>query len=98
MIIAVLALVGADQALKFWAIANLQGQPGRPFLQLGSLDWMHLNYLENSGAAFSSLSGNRGFLINFPVIMIAVCFYALNRIGAIANMVHPLSEQTESTG
>ena len=26
------------------------------------------------------------------------CFYALNRIGAIANMVHPLSAQTEITG
>lgn len=81
VIAAVIALVGADQALKFWAIAHLQGQPARPFLQLGSLDWMHLHYLENSGAAFSALSGNRGFLIIFPVIMIAVCFYLLNRLG-----------------
>ena len=77
----ILVLVGADQALKFWAIASLQGQPERPFLQLGSLDWMHLRYIENSGAAFSSLSGNRGFLIIFPVIMITACFYVLNRLG-----------------
>ena len=78
---AVIALVGTDQAIKLWAIANLQGQPARPFLQLGSFDWMHLNYIENSGAAFSMLSGNRGFLIIFPVVMIAACFYALNRLG-----------------
>ncbi len=78
---AVAALVGIDQAIKLWAIANLQGQTARPFLQIGSFDWMHLNYIENSGAAFSMLSGNRGFLIIFPVIMIAVCFYALNRFG-----------------
>ena len=78
---AVIALVGLDQAIKLWAIADLQGQPARPFLQIGSLDWMHLNYVENSGAAFSMLSGNRGFLIIFPVIMIALCFYLLNRLG-----------------
>ena len=81
VIIGILALIGIDQAIKLWAIANLQGQPARPFLQLGSFDWMHLRYMENSGAAFSMLSGNRGFLIIFTVIMIAVCFYALNRLG-----------------
>lgn len=78
---AILALIGIDQAIKLWAIANLQGQPARPFLQLGSLDWMHLRYMENSGAAFSMLSGNRGFLIIFAVIMCAVCLYILNRLG-----------------
>lgn len=78
---AILALIGIDQAIKLWAIANLQGQPARPFLQFGSLDWMHLRYLENSGAAFSMLSGNRGFLIIFAVIMCTVCLYILNRLG-----------------
>jgi signal peptidase II len=81
-VIAVIAgLAGIDQAIKLWAIANLDGQPARPFLPLGSFDWMHLRYLENSGAAFSMLSGNRGFLIVFPCIMIAVCLYALHRMG-----------------
>ena len=78
---AILALIGIDQAIKLWAIANLQGQPARPFLQLGSLDWMHLRYMENSGAAFSMLSGSRGFLVIFAVIMSAVCLYILNRFG-----------------
>ena len=79
--VAVAALVGIDQAIKLWAIAHLQGQPDQPFLQLGSLDWIHLSYLENSGAAFSIMRGNRGFLIVFAVIMISVCFYVLNRLG-----------------
>ena len=74
-------LTGIDQLIKLWAIANLQGQPARPFLQIGSLDWMHLRYLENNGAAFSMLSGTRGFLIVFPIIMIAACLYILHRYG-----------------
>ena len=78
---AIAVLTAIDQVIKLWAIANLQGQPARPFLQIGSFDWMHLRYLENSGAAFSMLSGNRGFLIVFPVIMIAVCLYMLHRHG-----------------
>lgn len=82
LVCAVIAvLTGIDQLIKLWAIANLQGQPDRPFLQIGSFDWMHLHYLENNGAAFSMLSGNRGFLIVFPIIMIAICLYILNRYG-----------------
>ena len=82
LVCAVIAvLTAADQLIKIWAIANLQGQPEIPFLQIGSFDWMHLRYLENNGAAFSMLSGNRGFLIVFPIIMIAVCLYILNRYG-----------------
>ena len=70
LVCAVIAvLTGIDQLIKLWAIANLQGQPDRPFLQIGSFDWMHLRYLENNGAAFSMLSGNRGFLIVFPIII-----------------------------
>lgn len=82
LVCAVIAgLTVIDQLIKLWAIANLKGQPARPFLQIGSFDWMHLRYLENDGAAFSMLSGNRGFLIVFPIIMIAVCFYILIRCG-----------------
>ena len=76
---AVAVLTGIDQLIKIWAIANLKGQPDRTFLKLGSFDWMHLRYLENRGAAFSMLSGSRGFLIVFPIIMICACFYILHR-------------------
>lgn len=81
VLLAITALVGLDQAIKLWAIANLRNQPARPFLQVGSFDWMHLNYVENRGAAFSIMSGNRGFLIVFPLVMLAVCLYLLHRYG-----------------
>ena len=82
IIFAVIAvLVGADQMIKVWAIENLQNMPERPFLQIGSFDWMHLRYIENSGAAFSMLSGSRIFLIAFPLIMITACLYLLHRLG-----------------
>lgn len=81
VLLTIAGLVGLDQAIKLWAIANLQNQPARPFLPLGSLDWMHLNYVENRGAAFSIMSGNRGFLIVFPLVMLAVCLYLLHRYG-----------------
>ena len=86
-VIAVLTVV--DQLIKLWAIANLQGQPERSFLPLGSFDWMHLRYLENNGAAFSMLSGSRLFLIVFPVIMISGCFYAMHRLGKQRRWLYP---------
>ena len=86
---AVAALAGIDQWIKLWAIANLKDQPARPFLQIGSLDWMHLRYLENRGAAFSMLSGSRGFLIVFPAISILLCFYLMNRLGKRHRWVYP---------
>ena len=82
-------LTGADQLIKIWAIHNLREQPARPFLKLGSFDWMHLRYLENDGAAFSMLSGSRGFLIVFPIIMITLCFYVLHRKGRTHRYLYP---------
>ncbi|MCQ2418051.1 MAG: signal peptidase II [Oscillospiraceae bacterium] len=77
----IIALIGIDQWIKLWAIANLQNAPARSFLPIGNLDWMHLRYLENRGAAFSMMSGSRLFLIVFPLIMISVCLYLLYRMG-----------------
>ncbi len=82
-------LTVADQLIKLWAIANLKGQAARPFLPIGSFDWMHLRYLENDGAAFSMLSGSRLFLIVFPIVMITGCFYAMRRLGREHKWVYP---------
>lgn len=76
---AIAALVGVDQWIKIWAIENLQGQPSRSFLPIGDFDWMHLTYTENTGAAFSILSGSRVFLIVFPLVMIVFCVAMLHR-------------------
>lgn len=48
-------LIVADQALKAWALANLQeGAPARPFIP-GLIDWV-LTF--NTGAAWSMFSGS----------------------------------------
>lgn len=78
---AVLLLTGIDQWIKHWAVRNLAEAGPRPFLKIGSFDWMHLRYLENDGAAFSMLSGSRLFLIVFPVILLLICGYLMLRLG-----------------
>lgn len=77
---AIAALVGVDQWIKLWAIEHLQGQPSRSFLPIGDFDWMHLTYTENTGAAFSMLSGSRVFLIAFPLVMILICAVLMHRL------------------
>ena len=90
LVLAVIALLtGADQAIKLWAIDNLKDQPARSFLPIGGLDWMHLRYLENNGAAVSMLSGSRGFLVVFPIIMITFCFYLIHRKGRAHRYLYP---------
>ncbi len=79
--VAIAALVGIDQWIKIWAIAELKGQPSRSFLPIGDFDWMHLTYVENDGAAFSMLSGSRAFLIVFPAIVIVLLLVLLHRYG-----------------
>jgi len=57
-------LITLDQLVKLWAVRDLQGQPERPLIQ----GFLHLTYLENTGAAF-------GFLANFggaQVVLAAV--------------------------
>ena len=57
--------------------------------------------IERAARAFCASGINKGDAVticmpNTPQAL--VCFYALSRIGAIANMVHPLSAQNEVTG
>lgn len=54
-VLIVVALIAADQALKAWALANLQeGTPARPVIP-GLIEWV-LTF--NTGAAWSMLSGS----------------------------------------
>lgn len=79
--IAAIVLAVIDQLIKVWAVGNLQGQPERPFLQIGSFDWMHLRFVENNGAAFSILAGSKWFLIGFSALMIAICLILMQKLG-----------------
>lgn len=54
-----LVLIGADQAIKFWAVQELTQVETIPLIP----DVLHLTYVENYGAAFSILQNKTWFLI-----------------------------------
>jgi len=61
-------LVTLDQLVKRWAIADLQGQPERPLIQ----GFLHLTYLENTGAAFGFLAGFGGAQVVLTAIKLVL--------------------------
>jgi len=65
-------LIALDQLVKFWAIANLQGQEERPLIQ----GFLHLTYVENTGAAFGLLSGFSGAQLLLAITKIIVLILA----------------------
>lgn len=59
-----------------------------------------LTLIENAAKAFLSQGIQRGDIVTIclpNVPQAIICLYALNRIGAIASMIHPLSSQKEIT-
>lgn len=65
-----ITLVIADQLIKIWAIKELKPVKMMDFIHFGNLDIMDLRYVQNEGAAFSSLSGKRWFLVVLVIIML----------------------------
>lgn len=70
LIILGIILVVADQLIKIWAINELQPVKVMDFIRFGNLDIMDLRYVENEGAAFSSFSGARWFLVGLVSVML----------------------------
>jgi len=71
-------LITLDQMVKIWAIANLQGQPARHLIQ----GFLHLTYVENTGAAFGILAGFGGAqfvlaAVKLIVLAAAVIYFAI---------------------
>ena len=82
MILILLALIGADQALKWWTTAHLAVGESAPLLP----GVVRLTRLHNYGAAWSSLSGKTlVLLIVTTVMMLAVAYLLVRRI-----VRHPL--------
>lgn len=83
LVILIAALVAADQLVKHWAVTSLQPVGSMEFIHIGSRKIVDLTYLENDGAIFGSMSGQRWFLIGFTGIVIilgaAAMFWALKR-------------------
>lgn len=70
LIILGIVLVVADQLIKIWAINELQPVKVMDFIHIGDLDIMDLRYVQNEGAAFSSFSGARWFLVGLVSVML----------------------------
>ena len=81
-ILALAAMVLADQLTKVWAVARLQ--PVHTMEIFPGL--LNLTYVENTGAAFSLLRGQTLFLIVLPIIACALIGYLLVR----RKVSHPL--------
>lgn len=79
--ICIIAIAGVDQLIKAWITSEFALYEERPFLHIGSLDIMHLRYIENTGSAFSSFSGQRVLLLVITGIATVVCAYLLIRFG-----------------
>lgn len=65
-------LIAADQLIKWWVVENLMPVKVMDFIHFGDFEILGLRYCENTGAAFSSFSGARWFLIVLVSIMLIV--------------------------
>lgn len=65
--------VAADQITKHWASSRLQPRGTIPLIE----GVFHLTYCENSGAAFSMLSGQRWLLLLISFVLLGGVVYAL---------------------
>ena len=43
--VAAALIAGIDQLIKLWIVGNFELYEDRPFLQIGSLDILHLHYM-----------------------------------------------------
>jgi signal peptidase II len=79
LVVLIVLLVGADQLVKYWAITELRPVGSMDFISIGGHKVMDLTYLENRGAIFGSMAGQRWFLVGFTGIVIAVGIFLLFR-------------------
>ena len=80
LIVMIIVLVGADQAVKYWAVDSLQPKVSMEFIHIGDFRIIDLTYLENDGAIFGSMSGQRWFLVGFTSIVLIACAVFLVKV------------------
>ncbi len=71
ILIMMIVLIVLDRITKLWAIAGLMNKD--PFVIWDGV--FELHYLENRGAAFGMLQGQRTFFLIIGVVVTAVCIY-----------------------
>lgn len=69
-LIAVVILIVVDQLIKYWAATTLMPVGAMDFIKFGDFEILGLTYVRNDGAAFSSFSGAKIFLIVLTSVMI----------------------------
>lgn len=70
LLLMILLLIGADQLVKYWAATSLREVGSMGFIHIGDTKIFDLTYLENRGAIFGSMAGQKWFLIGFTSIVI----------------------------
>ncbi len=70
ILFAIAVLVGVDQWFKHLAVVYLSDGVPKDFIKFGDFDVLGFRYCENTGAAFSSFSGQRWLLIGVTAIML----------------------------
>lgn len=70
-------LIVIDQLVKLWAVDKLQPIGTMDFIKIGDLKILDLTYLENDGAIFGSMSGQRWFLIGFTSLFLIIAIVAM---------------------
>lgn len=80
LIILAAVLVAADQLVKYWAVHELKPVGTMEFIHIGDHKIFDLTYLENDGAIFGSMSGQRWFLIGFTSLVVLGSIFALFKL------------------
>ncbi|MDE6219427.1 MAG: signal peptidase II [Lachnospiraceae bacterium] len=75
-VLLVLLLIAVDQTTKYFAVTKLMNQ--KPWVVWEGV--FELHYLENRGAAFGMLQGQKIFFVLIAVIILAVIVYVLIKI------------------
>lgn len=70
LVIMIGVLVAADQLVKNWAVEVLQPVGSMDFIHFGDFKIFDLTYLENRGAIFGTMAGQRWFLVGFTSLVI----------------------------
>lgn len=80
LILLAAALIGADQLVKYWAVHELKPVGTKDFIHFGDFKILDLTYLENDGAIFGSMSGQRWFLVGFTSLVIMAGVFLLVKL------------------
>lgn len=70
LVVIIAVLVAADQLVKHWAVTSLEPVGSMDFIRIGDTKLVDLTYLENRGAIFGSMAGQRWFLVGFTTLVI----------------------------